>query len=77
MQGEFKDAKVARLDSDVAVKAGKLEEVLEQFSDGKIDVLIGTQIISKGLDFENVTLAGIIEADAGLQIPDFRADERV
>lgn len=77
VQGEFKDAKVARLDSDVAVKAGKLEEVLEQFSDGKIDVLIGTQIISKGLDFENVTLAGIIEADAGLQIPDFRADERV
>ncbi len=77
VQDEFKDAKVARLDSDVAVRAGKLEEVLEQFSDGKIDVLIGTQIISKGLDFENVTLAGIIEADAGLQIPDFRADERV
>lgn len=77
VQNEFKDVKVARLDSDVAVRAGKLEEVLEQFSDGKIDVLIGTQIISKGLDFENVTLAGIIEADAGLQIPDFRADERV
>lgn len=77
VKDEFEGIRVERLDSDVAAKAGKLEEVLEQFSDGKIDVLIGTQIISKGLDFENVMLAGIIEADAGLQVPDFRADERV
>ena len=52
-------------------------EILESFSSKKADILLGTQMIAKGLDFENVTLVGIINADSGLFFPDFRAGERV
>ena len=52
-------------------------ELLQSFSDHKIDILIGTQMIAKGLDFPNVTLVGIINADLGLHMPDFRSSERI
>ncbi|MEQ1821026.1 MAG: primosomal protein N' [Fimbriimonadaceae bacterium] len=73
---EFPQARVARLDRDVASRRGALEEILAQFRAGDLNVLVGTQIVAKGLDFPKVTLVGVIAADTGLGIPDFRAAER-
>ena len=73
---EFPDAKVARLDRDVARRKGALEETLAAFRSGDIQILVGTQMIAKGLDFPNVTLVGVIAADVSLNIPDFRSSER-
>lgn len=72
----FPNAKVARLDRDIARKKGALEEVLTQFRSEEIDILVGTQMIAKGLDFPNVTVVGVIAADVSLNIPDFRSSER-
>jgi primosomal protein N' (replication factor Y) len=72
----FAGARVARLDRDVIQRKGALEEVMSQFRSGEIDVLIGTQLVAKGLDFPNVTLVGVIAADISLNLPDFRASER-
>lgn len=72
----FPGARIARMDSDSMRKAGAHEITLERFRRGETDILIGTQMIAKGLDFPNVTLVGIINADAGLNIPDVRAAER-
>ena len=72
----FKDSNIVRMDSDTMVGKGKYEEVLSDFGNGKIDILLGTQMIAKGLDFPNVTLVGVISADTSLQVPDFRAAER-
>ena len=72
----FPQAKVARLDRDVARKKGALEEIFARFRSGDIDILVGTQMVAKGLDFPNVTLVGVIAADMSLNIPDFRAGER-
>ncbi len=72
----FPDARVARLDRDVARRKGALEEVLASFRSGDIDILVGTQMVAKGLDFPNVTLVGVIAADISLNLPDFRASER-
>lgn len=71
----FPQARVARLDRDVA-RAGRFARVLEAFRDGETDILVGTQLIAKGHDFPGVTLVGIISADMGLRLPDFRAAER-
>ena len=68
--------KVARVDSDTVAKQGYLETVLAHFALGKLDVLVGTQMISKGLDFPNVTLVGVVDADLSLRLPDFRSSER-
>jgi primosomal protein N' (replication factor Y) len=58
-------------------RSGKtLTTILTKFKDGKIDILLGTQMIAKGLDFDNVTLVGVINADTGLFLPDFRSGER-
>lgn len=73
---QFTGARVARLDRDVARKKGALEETLAQFRSGALNVLVGTQMVAKGLDFPNVTLVGVIAADISLNIPDFRASER-
>ncbi len=73
----FPKATVRRLDADVLSRRQMLKETLEAFRTGKIDILVGTQMIAKGLDFPNVTLVGIINADLGLHLPDFRAGERV
>ena len=72
----FPDATVARLDRDIARKKGALEDILARFRSGDIDILVGTQMVAKGLDFPNVTLVGVIAADVSLNIPDFRSSER-
>ncbi len=72
----FPDAQTARLDLDTAKKKGAAESVLRKFGQGKTDILIGTQLVAKGLDFANVGLVGIISADTTLNIPDFRSAER-
>ena len=69
-------ARVERMDTDTMSKKNRFREVLAQFRAGKIDVLVGTQMIGKGLDFPNVTLVGLIDADISMHIPDFRANER-
>ena len=72
----FPSARVARMDADTMTRRGSYEEVLGRFRARQIDILVGTQMIAKGLDFPNVTLVGIINADIGLHSPDFRAGER-
>lgn len=68
--------KVARLDRDVVQRKGALEEIMASFRSGETNVLVGTQMVAKGLDFPNVTVVGVIAADISLNIPDFRASER-
>jgi len=72
----FPSATVARMDTDTMVRKDAYRQTLREFRTGKIDILVGTQMIAKGLDFPNVTLVGIINADVGLYMPDFRAGER-
>lgn len=72
----FPKARVARMDSDTLKRKEDYRRVLGDFKTGKIDIIIGTQMIAKGLHFPNVTLVGIIHADLSLHIPDFRAGER-
>ncbi len=69
-------ARVARLDRDAIRKKGSLASLLARFRDGAIDVLVGTQMIAKGHDFPRVTLVGVVSADVGLGLADFRASER-
>tara|TARA_B100000212_G_scaffold340218_1_gene320254 strand:+ start:7639 stop:9924 length:2286 start_codon:yes stop_codon:yes gene_type:complete len=69
-------AKVVRIDADTMSRKYLFRQILGEFRSGKIDVLVGTQMIAKGLDFPNVTLVGIVDADLSLHIPDFRANER-
>jgi primosomal protein N' (replication factor Y) len=72
----FPEAKVARMDVDTTRRKGEYERILSAFKQGKIDILVGTQMIAKGHDFSNVTLVGVITADTALNLPDFRAGER-
>jgi primosomal protein N' (replication factor Y) len=72
----FPHARVARMDSDLMKRKEDYRRVLGDFKAGKTDILVGTQMIAKGLHFENVTLVGVIYADLSLHIPDFRAGER-
>jgi primosomal protein N' (replication factor Y) len=69
-------ARVARLDRDAIRRKGALNSLLARFRDGEIDVLVGTQMIAKGHDFPRVTLVGVVSADVGLGLADFRASER-
>ncbi len=69
-------AKFARIDADAMRKKNSLRDILNAFKAKKLDILIGTQMIAKGLHFPNVTLVGILNADIGLHVPDFRAAER-
>jgi primosomal protein N' (replication factor Y) (superfamily II helicase) len=73
----FPDWKIARLDADSVAKKGYLETTLEEFRRGEIDLLLGTQMVAKGLNFPGVKTVGLVLADAGLNLPDFRASERV
>jgi primosomal protein N' (replication factor Y) len=73
---KFSDKVVQRMDSDTMDRPGSHARVLYAFREGRIHILLGTQMIAKGLDFPNVTLVGVINADAGLHLPDFRAAER-
>jgi len=72
----FPQARVARLDRDAARRPGQYLKILSDFRDGKIDILVGTQLIAKGHDFPGVTLVGVVSADTSLSLPDFRAAER-
>ena len=72
----FPGIRVARLDRDTARKRGRARALLERFACGQVDVLVGTQMIAKGHDFPRVTLVGVISADVGLALADFRAAER-
>ncbi len=72
----FPEARVARMDSDTTATKGSYDKLLRAFDRHEIDVLVGTQMITKGHDFHNVTLVGIISADTSLNLPDFRAAER-
>ncbi len=73
---QFPEATVQRMDSDTMRSPGSYERVLASFRDGEIQILLGTQMIAKGLDFPNVTLVGVVSADTSLHLPDFRAGER-
>lgn len=72
----FPDMSIARLDADATSRKGVLEKTLDDFRDGKIDALLGTQMVAKGLNFPGVRLVGVILADTTLNLPDFRAAER-
>ncbi len=72
----FPSARIARLDADTTRTRGAHEKILEKFRGQKIDILIGTQMIAKGFDFPHVTLVGVVLADVGLRLPDFRSSER-
>ena len=70
------NAKVIRMDVDTTSKKGAHAKIIEKFMNQEYDILVGTQMIAKGLDFPNVTLVGVINGDASLNVPDFRAGER-
>jgi primosomal protein N' (replication factor Y) len=72
----FHSARIARIDADVSRRKNAVRDILRDFRAKKIDILLGTQMIAKGLDFPNVTLVGVLNADLGLYIPDLRAGER-
>jgi primosomal protein N' (replication factor Y) (superfamily II helicase) len=72
----FPDARVGRIDRDTTRRRGSLTQTLNRFARGELDVLVGTQMIAKGHDFPKVTLVGVISADVGLALADFRAAER-
>ena len=73
---KFPEYQTLRMDSDTMRKPGSHETALASFRAGDVDILLGTQMIAKGLDFPNVTLVGVINADTALHLPDFRAGER-
>ncbi|HPZ43758.1 MAG TPA: primosomal protein N' [Bacillota bacterium] len=72
----FERARILRMDSDTTTRKGSHERILKSFREGEADILIGTQMIAKGLDLPKVTLVGVINADTTLHMPDFRAAER-
>jgi primosomal protein N' (replication factor Y) len=76
VRGRFPDVGVLRMDSDTMRKPGSHEAALAQFRSGEAQILLGTQMIAKGLDFPNVMLVGVVNADTALHFPDFRAAER-
>ncbi len=72
----FPNTQIARMDSDTTVKRGSHDRILGSFKSGDLKILVGTQMIAKGLDFPQVTLVGVVSADVTLNLPDFRASER-
>jgi primosomal protein N' (replication factor Y) len=72
----FPSARVARMDVDTTTGKWAHADILDRVGRGEVDVLLGTQMIAKGLDFPNVTLVGVIDADVGINLPDFRSSER-
>ncbi len=72
----FPGKKIIRMDMDTTSKKGAHAKLLKDFGEGKADILLGTQMVAKGLDFADVTLVGVILADTGMHFPDFRANER-
>ncbi|MEP9851713.1 primosomal protein N' [Staphylococcus aureus] len=76
LQEVFQQARIIRMDVDTTSRKGAHEKLLNDFGSGKGDILLGTQMIAKGLDFPNITLVGVLNADTMLNLPDFRASER-
>ncbi|WP_438284821.1 primosomal protein N' [Streptococcus sobrinus] len=76
LQEVLPQARVLRMDVDTTRKKGAHEKILQEFGQGQADILLGTQMIAKGLDFPNVTLVGVLNADTSLNLPDFRSAER-
>lgn len=76
VRARFPEVELARMDSDTMRKPGSHQRVLSAFRSGQVKILLGTQMIAKGLDFPNVLLVGVINADSALHFPDFRAAER-
>lgn len=76
LQELLPEARILRMDVDTTRKKGAHEALLQQFADKKADILLGTQMIAKGLDFPDVTLVGVLNADTALHLPDFRSSER-
>lgn len=74
--GLFPEAKIARLDSDTAANRGTISKVISEFAKGEVNILVGTQIITKGFDFGGISLVAVLQADSLLGQQDFRADER-
>ena len=72
----FPTAKILRMDADTTTKKGSHERFINMISNNEVDIIVGTQMISKGLDFPNISLVGIINADESLNIPDFRSTEK-
>lgn len=73
---EFPDVKISRMDLDTTRNKDDHQELIEEFGSGKTDLLVGTQMVTKGLDFEKVNLVGVVNADTILNFPDFRSNER-
>jgi primosomal protein N' (replication factor Y) (superfamily II helicase) len=76
LKERFPDLRIARIDRDTTSKRKRFEKILLDFGEGRIDMLVGTQMLAKGHDFPNVTLVGVVSVDAGLALPDFRSAER-
>jgi primosomal protein N' (replication factor Y) len=76
LKGHFPAARIGRLDSDTITTQHNRTQVLQDMHDRNLDILVGTQMIAKGHDFSHVTLVGVIAAETGLNVPDFRAAER-
>ena len=72
----FPTGRIARMDVDTTGAKWAHAEILDRVASGEVDILLGTQMIAKGLDFPNVTLVGVVDADVGINLPDFRASER-
>ena len=76
VKNKFPDVRIIRMDIDTVQNRGAHQKLLKQFENGNAEILLGTQMIAKGLDFPNVTLVGVINADSSLFLPDFRSGER-
>jgi len=76
LKKEFPMLRIARIDRDTTARRRRFEQSLQDFSEGRIDMLVGTQMLAKGHDYPNVTLVGVVSVDAGLALADFRAAER-
>ncbi len=77
VEKEFKNYSTFRLDQDSARKKNTIFDLIERMNNGEVDILIGTQMVAKGFDFSNITVVGVLLADIGLHMPDFRATERI
>ena len=76
LRRKFSGLRIERIDRDTMNRRGRLEDILQDFAEHKVDMLVGTQMLAKGHDFPNVTLVGVVSVDAGLALPDFRSAER-
>ena len=76
VQQEFKDYRVVRMDLDTTRNKDAYQEIIEEFARHETDILVGTQMVSKGLDFGDVSIVGVLNADTLLNFPDFRSNER-